>query len=374
MKLVYFSPSPWTSFVQRPHKFVEWFMARHGGRVLWVDPYPTRLPAWRDVHRLGGNFGARLNHNPKNGLIVLSPQALPIEPLPGARFLNRFLWQEALETIGRFATPETFLGIGKPSQLALTVMRRLKFSMIFHDYMDDFPAFCEGISRKHMERVERETIARAAKGIASSTLLCARWKNGSAVLVRNAFDAQSLPAIPGRSRTASPPILGYVGTIDHWFDWDVVLRIARAFPRYILRLIGPLLSPAAESLPGNIELLPPCSLPDALAAMQGFSAGLIPFKINRLTKSVDPIKYYEYRAMGLPVLSTAFGEMTLHDIDPGVFLFNRDNAPAMVEAALALGADLQGAEEFRQSNSWEARFAALDSFFEPWTSAVSGAS
>ncbi len=364
MKLVYFSPSPWSSFVQRPHKFVEWFMARYGGRVLWVDPYPTRLPAWRDVHRLGGNFGNRLNHNRKNGLIVLSPQALPIEPLPGASFLNRFLWQDALDSIERFSTRETKLGIGKPSQLALTVMRRLRFAMIFHDYMDDFPAFCEGISRKYMERAERETIARASKGTASSTALRARWKNGSALLVRNAFDAQSLPAIPWRTRTASPPVLGYVGTIEHWFDWDIVLRIARAFPQYTVRLIGPLLSPATETLPGNIELLPPCSLPDALASMQDFSAGLIPFKINRLTRSVDPIKYYEYRAMGLPVLSTAFGEMILRDSDQGVFLFNRDNVVEMVDAAISQGIDLQGAEEFRQSNSWEARFEALNSFFE----------
>lgn len=296
--------------------------------------------------------------------MVLSPYAIPIEPLPGARFLNNFLWQDTLDKIQRFSTKETVLGIGKPSQLALTVMRRSKFSLIFHDYMDDFPAFCEGISRKHMEKAEQETISRASKGIASSTTLCSRWKNGSALLVHNAYDPQSMPKNIYNSKITTVPVLGYVGTIDHWFDWNAVFQIARMFPQYKVRLIGPLLTPPAESLLENMELLPPCTQPEALTAMQDFSVGLIPFKLNRLTRSVDPIKYYEYRAMGLPVLSTAFGEMILHDSDQGVFLFNRDNVVEMVNAAISKGIDLQGAEEFRQCNSWEARFEALNSFFE----------
>lgn len=44
MQLVYLSPLPWDSFSQRPHQFVEWFHNKHGGEVLWIDPYPTRLP------------------------------------------------------------------------------------------------------------------------------------------------------------------------------------------------------------------------------------------------------------------------------------------------------------------------------------------
>ena len=38
MQLVYFSPVPWASYAQRPHKFVEWFHARRVLKVRWVDP------------------------------------------------------------------------------------------------------------------------------------------------------------------------------------------------------------------------------------------------------------------------------------------------------------------------------------------------
>ena len=53
------------------------------------------------------------------------------------------------------------------------------------------------------------------------------------------------------------------------------------------------------------------------------SAGIIPFKVNRLTAAVDPIKYYEYRAAGLPVISTEFGEMRQRRADPRICLVNR---------------------------------------------------
>ncbi|WP_422649168.1 hypothetical protein OJJOAM_001137 [Cupriavidus sp. H18C1] len=48
---------------------------------------------------------------------------------------------------------------------------------------------------------------------------------------------------------------------------------------------------------------------EAIEHCRTFAAGLIPFKINALTASVDPIKFYELRALGVPVWTSAFGEM-----------------------------------------------------------------
>ena len=40
-----------------------------------------------------------------------------------------------------------------------------------------------------------------------------------------------------------------------------------------------------------------------------FDVTLIPFKINELIKSVNPIKFYEYLAAGKPVISTPLPEI-----------------------------------------------------------------
>ena len=103
--LVYVSPLPWHSFAQRPHKFVEWFHARHGGPVLWIDPYPTRLPGPEDLRRLrtklrGGSPPAA--RALPGWLTVLPAPALPIEPLPGSGLLNGLLWRKLHQAVARF--------------------------------------------------------------------------------------------------------------------------------------------------------------------------------------------------------------------------------------------------------------------------------
>jgi hypothetical protein len=97
--------------------------------------------------------------------------------------------------------------------------------------------------------------------------------------------------------------------------------------------------------------------------MQSFSVGLIPFKQTDLTASVDPIKYYEYRALGLPVISTSFGEMTLRGKQNGVFLVSdQSNLLNVVEQALAYESNKNEIQQFRNENAWGARFDACGLF------------
>ena len=52
MRLLYFSPVPAGSYAQRPHFMVRAWLDWGVESVLWVNPYPCRLPQWRDVRRL----------------------------------------------------------------------------------------------------------------------------------------------------------------------------------------------------------------------------------------------------------------------------------------------------------------------------------
>jgi len=98
---------------------------------------------------------------------------------------------------------------------------------------------------------------------------------------------------------------------------------------------------------------------EAIAAMTTFSAGLIPFKLNRLTASVDPIKYYEYRSLDLPVISTRFGEMVLRDEETAVWLID-ENSGLRLTSRQALGyrCNFSRVQAFRQNNLWATRFSA----------------
>ncbi|SCZ26235.1 hypothetical protein SAMN03159306_02775 [Pseudomonas sp. NFACC48-1] len=126
------------------------------------------------------------------------------------------------------------------------------------------------------------------------------------------------------------------------------------FDKYYLstqiRLIGPLFTPPPCVLPANIELLPECSHAGAIAAMTRFSVGLIPFKLN-----------YEYRTLGLPVISTRFGEMALRDREPGVWIVDEgtDLGKTATEA-LASPSDRSTVHQFRQAHRWAQRFSAIN--------------
>jgi glycosyltransferase involved in cell wall biosynthesis len=94
--------------------------------------------------------------------------------------------------------------------------------------------------------------------------------------------------------------------------------------------------------------------------MSQFDVGLIPFQKNTLTASVDPIKFYEYRALGIPVVATDFGEMLEHQLQPGLFLSKSyTDIESQVSAAILYKDSPEYRQTFIEENRWENRFNLL---------------
>lgn len=360
MRLVYLSPVPWASFAQRPHKFAEWFNLRTGNAVLWVDPYPTRLPKWSDLKRLKGNISLTNSVVP-DWMTIVKPSALPIEPLFGAAGINRLLWKGAIQAIQEFVdVGDAIVVIGKPSDMAVELLDVVDSSLTIYDAMDDFPAFHKGLSRRSLAATEKKIAQRVGLMWASSTALQKRWSafRDRVALVLNGQDFAALQALNSERKLSSgPTVFGYVGSIESWFDWEWVLQLAHSHSQSIVRLIGPMHRQPPRALPPNIEFFPACSHSAALEAMCSFDIGLIPFKINTLTHSVDPVKFYEYMAIGLPVISTNFGEMSYRAGVDGVFICESTvDIESVVERAMNFSFNEQQREAFVLECSWVGRF------------------
>lgn len=366
MRLVYFSPVPWKSFSQRSHKFVEWFHLRHAGEVLWVEPHPTRFPIWRDLRRLHPGWNRTIDDTPKRSpgwLRVLRPFAVSMEPLSTQVGMNTALWRRTYAAISDFLAGggRCVIGVGKPSSLALEVLQRHPDVTSLLDAMDDFPAFYKGPAKRMMEVRVNRIASHVSRILISSEALKRRFRDQQEklLLVRNACDIGALPPAASVRRDAGSPVLGYVGTIGDWFDWPLLIALAEAVPSTRVRLIGPVYVPGPRSLPNNVEVWPALNHGAAIEAMRNFSSGLIPFRYTELTYAVDPIKYYEYRALGLPVISSRFGRMAFRESKPGVFLVD-DHSDLADQIRLAL--DYRHEEDeistFREKNSWTARFDA----------------
>jgi hypothetical protein len=403
MRLLYFSPVHAGSYAQRPHFMVRALLDLGIDSVLWVNPYPCRLPRWQDMRRPGRGSDQGTQLDPR--IHVLNVPALPIEPLPLGPWLNRrLLGGNAWRTIEHFAggvdTPacreehgtlgrqerlphhfeecELVIGVGRPCALALTALRRLNPTASFFDAMDNFPEFYRGLSRRSMRRCEDAVAAEVDLVVASSTFLADKFiaRGLHVEKVLNAFeetdrageqetdspaDASSFVFSVSTSRGETAPILGYLGCIGRWFDWPLVIQLAEAMPQARIELVGPCAVEPPGQLPANVTLLPACPQAEAGKHLARFSAGLIPFRSNALTAGVDPIKYYDYRAAGLPVLSTRFGEMASRDGDDGVYFLDETGGYAEAAvAALTHRCDPVETRQFRRNNTWTARFRRSD--------------
>jgi glycosyltransferase involved in cell wall biosynthesis len=270
-------------------------------------------------------------------------------------------WLDAIRSLEKLTkSAECLLVAGKPSIFAVELFRILKVKQAVYDAMDDMPAFYEGISRTSLQRREAALVSNVDLVMASSTQLLRRWSaTGKQVTeVPNGLDAAMLNSTPPPKRNSSGPrVLGYVGTIASWFDWNWILRLAAIRPQDTIRIIGPGLASPPSNLPANVEVLPACSHPEAVRHIQSFDVGLIPFLSNRLTESVDPIKYYEYRAAGIPVISTSFGEMHRHSKSPGTWLAsNTEEIDQAVKNSLEFHQDEAQRLAFCHECSWDRRF------------------
>jgi hypothetical protein len=380
MRLLYFSPVHAGSYAQRPHFMVRAWLEWGIESVLWVNPYPCRLPRWQDLRPKSGLGGQASPLDPR--VRVLDVPALPIEPLPLGPWLNRRLlgcgaWREIEEyASGGNRHNDLLLGIGRPCDLALTALRRLRPVGSFFDAMDNFPEFHRGLSRRAMQRNEDSIAAEVDLVVASSTFLAEKFAGrGLRVeLLLNAYDEIDRGGEGERGRlgddatnsalrvspSPSPPIpiLGYLGCIGGWFDWPLVIGLAEALPQMQIELVGPCVVPPRKRPPANVRLLPACKHAETAGRLARFSAGLIPFRKDELTAGVDPIKYYDYRAAGLPVLSTSFGEMALRGSDEGVYFLDRSGNPAeTISTALGDRRDAAETIRFRRDNNWNARFS-----------------
>ncbi len=362
MRLVYLSPVPWRSFAQRPHKFVQWFHERTGESVLWVDPYPTRLPRLSDFKFIKASPADGSLDSLPAWLTVIKPEVLPIEPLPGAVWINRFRWRNTIQSVASFLNKSTALMvIGKPSAFAIEILTRFNFSLTIYDAMDDFPAFYSGISRLALTFREQLVAKHVDLVLASSTPLQKKWSScvDNVRLVRNGLDIGLLPADNNYNSRLEKDnkVFGYVGTIASWFDWDWLFALAEVKPMDEIRLIGPVFNRTMKKLPGNVKLHPACDHKSALKAMMEFDVGLIPFKCMDLTESVDPIKFYEYRTLGLPVLTTNFGEMRYRSYEDGVFIsYGLTDVASVAEKASNHFCSPVDIQKFARNNSWEVRF------------------
>lgn len=336
MDLIYFSPVPWNSIAQRPHFFIKQAIEKGFDNIIWVNPTPSRFPKLSDFRRILSPFEASSFDMPYQ-VKVISPRLIPIEPFnTGYKLFNKSKLNSIVaEVKSEIQSESLHLVIGKPCLLAEKVLKEINFTSTAIDVMDDFPCFFSGLSKVSVGKALERIISQVDLCIYSSINLSEKYSlnKPNSMLVLYACDEDFLKKAQGQKRQCRTEqlIFGYVGTVATWFDWDVVLMLSSQYPESEIHIVGPNYSSPPASLPSNIKLFPAIEHSKISDVISTFDYGLIPFKKNALTDSVDPVKYYEYLAHGIPVISTPFGQMKYRIDNNNVHEFSTFSINSLIE-------------------------------------------
>ena len=233
---------------------------------------------------------------------------------------------------------------------------------LIYDLLDDWDAFATmgEIYPGSLEQ-EPELIKIAGVVTCSAEALLRRAQRLGArrtVLIRNAG-----PSLPF-SKGLPPPnlLVGREATLIYsgylqgqWFDWSALAALAVSNPQWAINVIG-----AYQNVPAwpNVHFHGELPYAEAMRYLPHCDAGLIPFRNEAICRSVDPIKYYDYLAAGLPTVATN----VMSDLQgrPHVYLCPPEDLASGVHAALAAEhIPDESIPELLEQNSWTLRASAM---------------
>lgn len=152
-------------------------------------------------------------------------------------------------------------------------------------------------------------------------------------------------------------VVGYVGTISKWFDFDAIFALLKSDPSVVIRLWGP--SDVAIPSHHRLEYFGVVPHENAMNAMSECAALVMPFRLNDLVLAVDPVKIYEYIASGRPVIAPDYRQLQHF----GSLIYRYSGTDDFVRKTLdALDSppiDSKLIDDFVADNSWDERAAAI---------------
>jgi len=156
--------------------------------------------------------------------------------------------------------------------------------------------------------------------------------------------------VPAPLASLPRPLIGYVGLLSHFLDFDALEALRQGRRGGTLVLIGPSTPATAERLAAlagrdGVALLGPRPYAEIPAWMQALDVGAIPFRANDpYVRGINPNKVYQYLASGIPVVTTP-----VLDLEPAPPHLQFASDPAALTAAVHRALDAPAAREARRT-------------------------
>lgn len=350
MRHVYlFSPIPYTFLHQRPQKLADQFVQR-GISVTFIEPFGltefldgrkkgfVRLALFSIVYLVFGILSLfipgisstplrRRGRNPAGTAlsVVPMPMVYPSNRVDSALLekLNAAIFRQALRMrVLRFAgEDEESIAIVQNPFWGLA-LRRGDFTTIAYDCLDELTLFSGNASAERFGRYERHLMDIAGTIFVTAEKLEERLRaiapDRHVVRVPNGVDFEwfhecaERQGFPPDMREMRHPVAGYVGVLRDWFDYELIGHLARTMPDFSFIIVGPLdfdsRNTHLRTIP-NLHWMGRREYGEMPRYISAFDVCLIPFLTGKVSQTTNPVKVFEYFALGKPVVSTPMHEL-----------------------------------------------------------------
>lgn len=338
MHVFVIAPIPYSFLHQRPQKLAD-LLRRNGVRVTYVEPSGIReylrgirqgllralwITACDHLAALltlaVRSFRVRRRDDvPPDHLIL--PLIIPHNKFP-SRLLECINAQVYRRALLRHVpvTVETTAMIHNP--FWGRVLRPGDFARIVYDCMDAIQLYAGNAPVDRFRLYESRLVSLASAAAASAQALeqdlRERYPALPVVRIPNGVDARwfeeraAHDPEPDALRPIPRPRIGYLGAMYGWVDYALIAGTARLCPDLSFVMIGPADTSAhtgdLDGIP-NVTVLERQPYERVPACIRSFDVCLIPFISGEVAATTNPVKLYEYFAVGRPVVATPIAEL-----------------------------------------------------------------
>lgn len=352
-KILYISHVDWNWIKQRPHFLAEGLMERYDVSVLYM--FQNRNRKKLQKRTIKGKIHP----------VFVIPMASRMKPVGWINDL--FLFVQTLFHIKKIDPDCLYLTY--PLQAA-AVPASFDGTVIY-DCMDDHIAMCHKAGKSVMQKKETKIVHRADHILVSSEnlgkVLASRygencWSKIS--LVRNGYTGNILTIKEKSIGKGDAFTISYIGTVGKWFNFDFVLKSLDDFSNLRYRIIGPCdVNPPQHE---RVEYMGTIEHHKLFDAVKDTDCLVMPFVLNDIVASVDPVKLYEYINYNMNILCVRYPE--IERFEPFVHFYRdyeeyRDEIKSMMQDNTIKYSD-EARREFLMENNWEHRVERIVSLLQ----------
>jgi glycosyltransferase involved in cell wall biosynthesis len=313
--IVFVSLEDWDEIWRRNQFVCDELAGRNPDRRILFVGLPRNVSNALRRGRIGEAFSSPKpkSASRENILITSAIKLLPNTLTAGRRINEMLLRRHLRREMKRLAIHQPLLWLN--DQSAVHLVGRMGESGVIYDITDDWTTLTQSPRLTELIRLQDRNLCSAADAV----IVCSeRLREMKAPLARNLHlipNGVNASHYQGNGNAPPPgipwkhPIIGYVGTIHpDRIDVELIAGVAREMPDWSIALIGPNhLYPETmqqlKALP-NIYFVGPVPYAQVPAYMRAFDVCMTPHRVTPFTESLNPIKLWEYLAVGKPIVST----------------------------------------------------------------------